>query len=105
MSVNIYADISFKLLYLVDSRQGREGPRHARCHPAATTPRNDRRLLGLPLPILLHSTRRFGPVINPPDQEDLVPKPCVALQIYTVRQEFDKDYVGTLKAIATMGYP
>jgi sugar phosphate isomerase/epimerase len=34
-----------------------------------------------------------------------VANPGVALQIYTVRQEFDKDYVGTLKAIATMGYP
>jgi sugar phosphate isomerase/epimerase len=32
-------------------------------------------------------------------------KPQVALQVYTVRQELEKDFAGTLKAIAAMGYP
>jgi sugar phosphate isomerase/epimerase len=31
--------------------------------------------------------------------------PRLALQLFTVRQDVDKDYPGTLKAIAEMGYP
>ena len=32
-------------------------------------------------------------------------KPQVALQLYTVREELRKDFVGTLKAVAEIGYP
>ncbi len=32
-------------------------------------------------------------------------QPQVALQIYTLRQEFAHDWAGTLKAVAQMGYP
>ena len=32
-------------------------------------------------------------------------KPRVALQMYTVRDEAQKDFAGTLKAVAEMGYP
>ena len=32
-------------------------------------------------------------------------KPKVALQLYTVRDETKKDFLGTLKAVAEMGYP
>jgi sugar phosphate isomerase/epimerase len=32
-------------------------------------------------------------------------KPIVALQMYTVRDEAQKDFPGTLKAVAEMGYP
>jgi len=34
-----------------------------------------------------------------------VVKPVVALQMYTVRDEAQKDFAGTLKAVAAMGYP
>jgi sugar phosphate isomerase/epimerase len=34
-----------------------------------------------------------------------VANPRIALQIYTVRQDFDKDFAGTLKAVAEIGYP
>jgi sugar phosphate isomerase/epimerase len=32
-------------------------------------------------------------------------KPRLALQLFTVRQELERDFVGTLRAIAAMGYP
>src|SRR5262245_3218490 len=32
-------------------------------------------------------------------------KPGVALQVFTVRHELERDFVGTLKAVAAMGYP
>jgi sugar phosphate isomerase/epimerase len=32
-------------------------------------------------------------------------KPQIALQIFTVRQDLEKDFVGTLTAVARMGYP
>ena len=31
--------------------------------------------------------------------------PKVALQLYTLREEMQKDFVGTLQAVARMGYP
>jgi sugar phosphate isomerase/epimerase len=37
--------------------------------------------------------------------EARISKPVVALQMYTVRDEAQKDFVGTLKAVAAMGYP
>lgn len=32
-------------------------------------------------------------------------KPAIGLELYSVREEFKKDYHGTLKAVASMGYP
>ena len=32
-------------------------------------------------------------------------KPKVALQLYTLRDEMQKDFVGTLRAVARLGYP
>jgi sugar phosphate isomerase/epimerase len=32
-------------------------------------------------------------------------KPGVALQMYSLREQVDKDFVGTLRAVAEMGYP
>ena len=32
-------------------------------------------------------------------------KPVVALQMYTVRDEAQMDFAGTLKKVAEMGYP
>jgi len=34
-----------------------------------------------------------------------MPNPKVALQLYTVREELKKDFAGTLRAVAEMGYP
>lgn len=34
-----------------------------------------------------------------------MPTPRLALQLFTVRQELERDYVGTLRAVAAMGYP
>jgi sugar phosphate isomerase/epimerase len=50
--------------------------------------------------------RDHQPECTPPDdKEKFMPSMSIALQLYTVRDETARDFIGTLRRVAEMGYP